>query len=299
MATELQLIRTAQANHHILTSAAVRAHGISWERWNRLQERGLWLQITPDHFRHVATPLTFDMQVRAGAQWLGQRGALFGMTALRWLGLNVPEPERAEFLVPRESRSIANWMIVHTSTSWTSRHIIWQDGVRTTTAARALVDLASTRPNARALEDAIDEAIRSRRTAMPQIRRELERTRQRGRPGVALMSELLLDSGGESRLERRFLALVRHHKLPRPRCQVVHRSSGRFVARVDFAFDHVVVEVSGRLGHVSDRERQKDSRRRNALIQDGFEVIEFTTADVISDPDYVLRTLARSGIVAA
>jgi very-short-patch-repair endonuclease len=53
----------------------------------------------------------------------------------------------------------------------------------------------------------------------------------------------------------------------------------------------VVVEVSGRLGHTSDRDRQRDARRRNALQADGLLVIEFTTADVLDDAPYVIRTL--------
>jgi very-short-patch-repair endonuclease len=57
------------------------------------------------------------------------------------------------------------------------------------------------------------------------------------------------------------------------------------------------VEVTGRLGHTSDRDRQKDARRRNALQQLGKEVIEFTTVDVVSSPGYVLSTLATSGVV--
>jgi very-short-patch-repair endonuclease len=60
-------------------------------------------------------------------------------------------------------------------------------------------------------------------------------------------------------------------------------------------FEHteldVVVEVSGRLGHTSDRDRQRDARRRNALQADGLLVLEFTTADVLDDAPYVIRTL--------
>ncbi len=119
-----------------------------------------------------------------------------------------------------------------------------------------------------------------------------------GRPGIRLLREILLDSGGESFLERRFLELVRNAHLPKPTCQVVHVASGR-VMRVDFEFQstNVVVEVTGRLGHTSDRDRQKDARRRNALQHLGKEVIEFTTVDVLSAPDYVLSTLATSGLV--
>jgi very-short-patch-repair endonuclease len=119
-----------------------------------------------------------------------------------------------------------------------------------------------------------------------------------GRPGIRLLREILLDSGGESFLERRFLELVRNARLPRPACQVAYTANGR-VMRVDFEFEatNVVVEVTGRLGHTSDRDRQKDARRRNALQQLGKEVLEFTTVDVLSTPDYVLATLHTSGVV--
>jgi very-short-patch-repair endonuclease len=121
-----------------------------------------------------------------------------------------------------------------------------------------------------------------------------------GRPGIRALRELLLDSGGESFLERRFLQLMRAAHLPKPSTQVAYAASGRAM-RVDFEFPglDVVVEVSGRLGHTTDRDRQKDARRRNALQQLGNRVLEFTTADVMSSPDYVLTTLADSGVVAA
>ena len=102
----------------------------------------------------------------------------------------------------------------------------------------------------------------------------------------------MLDAGGESALERRFLRLVRAADLPRPRTQVVYeRESGRAM-RVDFEFaTGLVVEVSGRLGHTSDRDRQKDARRRNALQSQGVPFLEFTTADVVEDPAYVVGAI--------
>ncbi|MCU1501763.1 MAG: hypothetical protein JWM12_1117, partial [Ilumatobacteraceae bacterium] len=87
------------------------------------------------------------------------------------------------------------------------------------------------------------------------------------------------------------LRLMRDNRLPRPSCQVIYRAGSRTVARVDFALaDNVVVEVSGRLGHASDSDRRKDAHRRNHLQQLGIHVVEFTTADVVDDPSYVLTT---------
>jgi hypothetical protein len=297
---EAELVIIANAAGGLLEESLARAI-VGRHAWERGQAAGLWLQVVPGWFRHAATPLTFEMKVCAGSAWLGRRGALFADSGLRWLGVEVPEPEAVGFLVPRERRSIPNWMTLHTTGRWDQRDVIRHRGVRTCTATRAIIDLATQTRSARRLEDAIDSAIRLRRTALSRLQKRLQGLSGTGRHGCRLLRELLLDSGGESFLERRFLRLVRGHGLPRPECQVVYRAGGATIARVDFRFPeaHLVVEVSGRLGHTSDRERQKDARRRNHLQQAGEKVIEFTTVDVIDDPAYVLATLRTSLRVAA
>ena len=158
------------------------------------------------------------------------------------------QPAHAEFLVPRSRRSIPNWMTIHTTTRWDRRDIINHDGVRTCSATRAIIDLATQTRSARDLERAIDSAIRLRQTALSRLQMRLRGLSGHGRHGCRLLRELLLDSGGESFLERRFLKVVRESGLPRPECQVVFRADGITVARVDFRFPgtNVVVEVSGR-----------------------------------------------------
>jgi Protein of unknown function (DUF559) len=278
------LIERATTQGGLVFSGDVPAVGFSHDAWHRCADKGLWIAVAPGVWRHAASPLTFEMQVVAGSHWLGDRGALFGGAALHWLGVDVDPPERAAFLVRRGLRSIPNWMEVHTTLSWTARDVVRHRGVRTSSATRAILDLATTGASARRLEMAIDAAIRLRLTAVSRLSGRLAETGGRGRPGTTLLRELMIDSGGESHLERRFLRLVRTAGLPRPDCQVVYRSGGRTVARV-------IVEVSGRLGHVSDRDRQRDARRRNHLQSLGNVVIEFTTADVIDDPAYVLGML--------
>lgn len=293
MRNEGALIEWAAAHHSLVTTAGRREVGVSDWVWEQAQAAGLWIQVAPDQFRHAATPLTFEMKVRAGAGWLGNRGALFGTTSLRWLEVEVAEPTHAEFLVTRGMRWIPSWATIHTTTRWDRGDLIRHNDVRTTTATRALLDYATQRPSAAELENAIDSAIRLRRTALLKVTNRLSGLRGTGRVGTAVLSELLLDSGGESYLERRFLRLIRAADLPRPECQIIFRRSGQRVARVDFTFSatKTIVEVSGRLGHTSDRDRQRDARRRNQLQQLGNRVIEFTTADVIDDPDYVVSTL--------
>ena len=293
---EIDLIERARATHRLVTTSNIAKAGISPARWQRWQDSNRWIQVTPKHYRHAATELTFEMTVHAGASWLASRGALHAAAALFWLGIDVPKPQRADFIVARSKRFVPHWIPIHTSVTLDEKDVIRHRGVRTTTATRALLDYAATGVTASELEAAIDSAIRMRRTALSRLRKRLAEVGGRGRAGTRLMRELLLDSGGESYLERRFLRLLRELGLPRPDCQVVFRRDNRTVARVDFQFTgtNVVVEVSGRLGHTSDSDRQRDAHRRNALQQSGMEVLEFTTADVIDGKDYVFKTLTTS-----
>jgi very-short-patch-repair endonuclease len=287
------LIEHALGHERLLRRADVVRLGVGDRAWYRLVQSGEWVEIVPGVFHHVATPVTLDMQVIAGGWWLGRRGALFGDSALWWRGIRVPTPERIAFQTDRSCRQIPAWMELHTTRSLEPSDVVRHRGVRCSTATRAVLDWATTLPSPRRVEDAIDDAHRRRLLTIPQLTRRLSETGGRGRPGTVLLKELLLDSGGESFLERRFLRLVRLRGLPRPSCQVVYRYGGSKVARVDFEFPgaNLVVEVSGRLGHTSDRERAKDAARRNALQRQGKMVLEFTTAHVLDDPDYVIGLL--------
>jgi hypothetical protein len=233
------------------------------------------------------------MRLRAGSHWLGREAALYGITAATWLGLDVVT-DRAEFVVPRARRHLPPWMALHTTTRWAASDLVRRDGIRTCNATRAIIDMARSH-SARTLEATIDSAIRLRATSLPTLSRRFGELRGSGAAGARLLQTLLLDSGGESVLERRFLRLMREAGLPRPATQVVHNRSGGRVVRVDFEFTdrNLVVEVSGRKGHSSDSDRAKDARRRNILQAGGAKVLEFTTGDVMEDPDYVIKSVVQ------
>ncbi len=110
-----------------------------------------------------------------------------------------------------------------------------------------------------------------------------------GRWGAPRLDRLLIDAGGHTLLERRFLKLMRTAGLPRPTTQLVHRVNGRTYARVDFCFEgqSIVVEVSGRKGHSSPSERARDAQRRNELQDAGRRVYEFTYEQVFNDGAHV------------
>ena len=298
MNQDLQLIDLARNQHHLVTRDDVAACGLSSQQWCDRVDEGVWLPAAERVFRHRAAPVTWELRVRAVALSLGRAAALYGPTSAQWWGLDGFSDDRIEFVVPRIRRSLDPSVQLHTTKQWDAADLLTRNGVRTTSATRTIIDLAASGQTASAIENAIDSAVRLRLTTIPRLTRRMTELAP-GRSGIQLLRGILLDSGGESFLERRFLRLVRTARLPRPSCQITHATNGR-VMRVDFEFHNtnVIVEVSGRLGHTSDRDRHKDARRRNALQQLGKTVLEFTTVDVLSSPDYVLTTLRASEVVA-
>ncbi len=289
---EQQLIRAASTNRSLLTTEMVRDLGVSAARWERLRHDEAWIEMVPGVWRHAATPPTWELEVRAGTMWLGKDAGLHAAAALRWLGVEGFNEAAVDFLVPRSRRHIPPWLNLHTTTRWSRGDFVRKDGVLCSTATRAIIDLAAT-STPRVVESAIDSGIRMRLTSVPTLTSRLRDLGGSGRTGTRLLRTLLLDSGGESALERAFLKLVREHGLPRPATQVVYRADTDLAIRVDFEYvgHDVVVEVSGKRGHSSDADRGRDARRRNELQRIGKKVIEFTTADVLEDPAYVVATL--------
>jgi hypothetical protein len=111
-------------------------------------------------------------------------------------------------------------------------------------------------------------------------------------PGSRMLLDALVDTGGESRLERWLLALARRAGLPRPALQRTVREGGRMIARVDALFPGgLVVEVEGHGTHSSRRQRQADEERRTALMRRGFTVLVFTYVDVRERPAWVAEQI--------
>ena len=242
------LIERASNRHHVITLDDVRAAGMTLRQWERRAASGEWVPVVPGVWRHAAVPETFDLRVHAVAQALGRNGALAGAAAAAWWGLDGFDRDResVSFVVPRHRR----WRTseeIRTIRDWRPSDLLWRDGVRVMNVTRLIIDLAATGESPRRIEAAIDSGIRLRLTSVPTLRRRIADID--GRRGAPLLRELMLDSGGESFLERRFLRLIRRAGLPRPRPQVAYaREAGRAM-RVDFEFPNgLVVEVSGRLG---------------------------------------------------
>lgn len=293
------VVAIAAVQRGALSVPQARAAGLTPRAQRAAIERG-WLRLGAAGVLVVSgSEDSWYQRIQIGLLSLGGDGWVSHETAATLLRFDRCLDEPLHFTVGRDARrrlrDVPPWMTVHTTALLQPADVILVQGFRCTSATRTILDLATLGIPTVRLEASIDSAIRNGHSALVVLAERLGTLRGSGRAGVRTIDRLLPDSGVESMLERRFLRLLRRHGLPRPTTQHVVRNHRRHVARVDFLYDELrlVVEVTGRKGHVSDAERARDAQRRNELQALGHVVIEYTSTDVRDRPRYVVDSLRR------
>jgi very-short-patch-repair endonuclease len=291
--THIALLASGQ--HGLVTLEQLERLGITRQQLRTLVGDGWLHSMAPRVYGIAGVPSSTQRKLMLGLLSLGPAAVISHEAAARLHDFDRCLPDAVEFTVPRELRHSRGRFRLHSTGMLPPIDRVTVAGFPCTSATRTIIDLARARISQVRLEAAIDSAVRSQLTSPVVLERRLTALRGPGRWGAPKLDELLLDSGGHTLLERRFLQLMRTAGLPRPRTQVVHRRDGRTFARVDFFFDEhsVVVEVSGRKGHASDAERARDAQRRNELQDVGRKVYEYTYHQVMKEPDHVVRTMRQ------
>jgi len=182
-------------------------------------------------------------------------------------------------------------------------HIRRVDGIPVTCIERALFMLAA-RENLKCTERAVDNALTLGLTSPERLWRMWAELAARGRRGTTAMRAILVERAPgyvapASELEAEFRDLLRKEGMEQPRRQVDLGGEG-WIGRMDCYFGkRLIVELDGRVGHVSELDRARDRQRRNELTAAGFQVLVFTWAEVMSRPDWVIRTLREALASAA
>ncbi len=157
------------------------------------------------------------------------------------------------------------------------------DGLRLTTPARTIVDMAGELPPRR-MRELVERAQDLRRFDPGRIEAVLERNRRRPgcRPLLDLIPLLEADAdGAKSYLERLFLRLVRNRRLPEPEVNIVIENRQR-----DFVWreQRLVVEVDGYAHHSSRKAMRRDKRRDRELTAGLWRPVRFTYEEVAFEP---------------
>jgi hypothetical protein len=202
-------------------------------------------------------------------------------------------------VVPRGRSLNRQGAIIHTSNELPLIDLEQVGRLPVLSPTRILLDIANS-VSVRRLTEALDGAVRDGLTSEDHIIRRLVALRTRGRRGVTNLVAALEGSeatkGGHSWLEREYLDLSSLAGLPRPTTQkVLSRAKDRLV-RVDCHYPgtRVVVELLGYRWHRTKEQLRRDIERMNALILDGFLPLQFTTAQLVEDPNWVMSQVGTA-----
>jgi very-short-patch-repair endonuclease len=234
---------------------------------------------------------SWERTLLAAVLAVGPEAVVSQLAAARLLGFDGFRAGPPELTVPRGRRARTPLARVHTTMVLPSTDIVTIGRFRATAGARTIIDIAP-RVNDRQLTAAVGSAVRDGWTSEEVLSRRLAELR--GHRGVGVVRRAVAGPIGHSYLERRFLTLLRDAGIATPRTQVSYRAER--VIRVDAVWEReqVVVEVIGHRYHCTALDLQRDAQRRVELQELGFEVLEFTYADVTQRPAYVVSRLTRT-----
>ena len=291
----------AATQHSVVSAAQLRAQGINSSACAKWQRRGLISRLGPRSFAIAGSPPTFARALAAGVADLGGFGIVAGRAGAQLYGLDGFSGDGAEFLLPRSRRDYStSGLICSTSRPIGKGDVVWVNGFRCLTAERLIIESPLFRFSRAETENAIDSSIRLRLVAEQRLRTRVVREHCSGVNGSRMLLDAMVDTGGESRLERWFLRVVRQAGIPRPMLQKAYRDGTRTIARVDAYFPGgVVVELAGHGTHASRRQRQIDAQRHTELTLRGLRVVTFTYEDVRDRPMWVIARLREVLALAA
>ena len=164
------------------------------------------------------------------------------------------------------------------------------DGIRVTTVARTILDLAGLLPRPR-LERVIDDAELRQLADATSLRTLLHRYPRRR--GVGIINTILADHLAatitRSDFEARFLAFLSANVLPRP--LVNHQIERVGECDVVWPEARLVVELDGYATHGTRRSFETDRARDRALHVAGWRVIRVTWRQLRDQPDQLANDL--------
>ncbi len=278
------------------TTASLLAAGKSAKQIETLVRRGEFIQVRRGVYARA--DMAAELRVRADGEHLLQAAAALAttgpaaashQTAALIHGLAIlGEPPREVTLTrpPGRNRSGQPGARLHWA-QLPADHITVQHGMRVTTVARTVVDLART-AEFRAGVVTADSALHQKLVTKAQLESLLADCPRRRGSQLATEVVAFADMRAESVLESIARVVFRDCGLPRPDLQV-WVGGAEAVGRVDFLWppQRTVAEVDGLMKYASPGRAVLQLERDKRLRDAGYEVVHLSWHEVTENPAYV------------
>jgi hypothetical protein len=282
---EREIARLATRAHGVVARGELLEAGITREEIaHRLGTGALIIEFRGVYrvgHRAPSVEATYMAAVKA----CGERALLSGLAAARLFGLVKGQAPPPEVTAPTERR--VSGVKTRRSRNMDPRDATKWRGIPVTTVPRTLVDLASLL-SSDALARACHEAGIRYRTTPAQVEAALERCPTA--EGAARLRRVLHGDVHVtlSKLERRFLGLLREHDLPLP---VTNRPAGGRHVDCRWPAHRLTAELDSYRYHSSRYAWEQDRRREREAHARGDQHRRYTYADVFEGPAQMLAEL--------
>jgi Protein of unknown function (DUF559) len=246
--------------------------------WHGLQTRA-WRRISYGQYASAGLRHDVELELRAVADRLPPSAAFSGATAAWILGLDVAPCAPVEMTVERDVPVRGRIGVRLRRAALSSCEVVTRNGLRVTTPLRTVRDLGSRKDLVESVV-AIDMALHAGLVELATLVAHVQANG--GAKGISRLRKAvsLANSLAESPMEPRLRLAIVSAGLPAPSVQVELRdTSGLLLGRADLYYPDVrlVIEFDGQ----NHRDRLvADDRRQNALVNAGYHLLRFTSADL-------------------
>jgi len=238
--------------------------------------------------------LSRDGRYMAAVLACGEDSALSHRSAADKHGLRRTDRSKIDVITPRRAGRGRAGIDAHTSSTLLPRDIELVHGIRCTSIARTLLDLAAVRPR-RDVERAFDQAELLQVLDAGPIEDVLARAGGHGGAGVlrAVLDEHLPGTTPTvNDLEEAFFVICDNAKLPRPEVNAwIPLEPTGYSPDFLWRAHRLIAETDGRSVHTTSRAFEKDRRRDQRLMLLGYTVVRFTHSQVFDEPRTVEATV--------
>jgi len=290
-----ELDRLARPQAGIVTRATLLGAGWSRSGLDRATASAQLFPVAKGVYRTAGTPWRPPATHHAALAAAGAGAALARRSAAEVLGLLDARQAPHHLVIPHCRRPPvvpARLATVTRSRTLRPEEVVEVSGLRTTSAARTLLDLAPCTSAERLAELAV-AAIRLRHCGLDELDEVLAlHPGARGRTRLRTAVLLLGDDGAGARAEVEIAAVAALLEAGLPRPEIAFRvrdGNGHLIAEVDLAYPmrRLAVEIDGYRWHSTPARKRADESRQNRLILAGWTVLRFS-AEVVRRTPYAL-----------
>jgi hypothetical protein len=280
------IARFASRTHGVVTRKELLRAGITPDQIKRRLQRGILITIHRGVYRVGHHAPSREARYMAAVKACGDQAVLSGLAAAHLWRLIKGSPPQPEVLAP--TKRVVPGVATHRSRMLSCEVAHWH-GIPLTNVPRTLVDLAPSLSESE-LARACHEAGVLYRTTPKHVDAVLARVpNARGRAKLerVLHGDVPVTL---SRLESRFLELLRRARLPLP---ITNKVAGYHRVDCRWPEHKLTVELDSYRFHNSHYSWDKDRLREREARKRGDEFRRYTSTDVFDDPGFMLGELGE------